>query len=128
MVRKMLVKMLVRLGSAVDEACDGQVAIDIIREKLCVKDEKREEEGREQEKGEEAGMPYDVILMDSVMPRVTGLQATETIVQLGFTGLIVGVTGNVLAADVAGTAVWYIPSAHYLLQHFLPCISFLSCC
>ena len=50
MVRKMLVKVLVRLGSAVDEACDGQVAIDIIRGKLRVKDEEREDEGEKEEK------------------------------------------------------------------------------
>jgi CheY-like chemotaxis protein len=139
MVRKMLVKVLIMLGSQVDEANDGQVAIDIIREKLsapqeetaaaevevretagkeAAAEEEKEEEEKEEEEEEKkkekeedaekqsaAAMPYDLILMDSIMPRVSGLEATETIVrELGFTNVVVGVTGNILPADTRGTS------------------------
>jgi CheY-like chemotaxis protein len=108
MVRKMLAQMLRRLGCVVDEARDGQVAIDIIPDKLSGNEEveavKVEEQKKEKDKEGAAAMPYDVILMDSVMPRVTGPEATEVIVQqLGFTNLLVGVTGNILPTDVTGT-------------------------
>jgi CheY-like chemotaxis protein len=47
-------------------------------------------------------MPYDLVMMDSVMPRVSGLTATQTIRHMGFHGLIVGVTGNVMQEDITG--------------------------
>ena len=48
-------------------------------------------------------MPYDLILMDSNMPRVSGPEATEVIVRhLGFINPVVGVTGSVLPSDVTG--------------------------
>jgi CheY-like chemotaxis protein len=39
---------------------------------------------------------YDVILMDSEMPRMSGPAATELLRQKGYIGIIVGVTGNVM--------------------------------
>ena len=113
MVRKMLVKMLYRLGSDVHEVQDGQDAIDNVKEKLLMKSE--EEPSSEVEGGGERGcedkpmggatvmMPYDLILMDSNMPRVSGPEATEVIVRhLGFINPVVGVTGSVLPSDVTG--------------------------
>jgi CheY-like chemotaxis protein len=135
MIRRMLVRMLVKLGSQVDEASDGQEAIDIVQKALSSQDEAiavdeeweaeggdrepaaRERMEKEREKG--ATRSYDVILMDSVMPRVSGLEATEAIVRrLGFRGLVVGVTGNILPEDTEGilfahysymVAVWWTP-------------------
>jgi CheY-like chemotaxis protein len=43
---------------------------------------------------------FDAILMDSVMPVMTGPEATVRIRALGYTGLILGVTGNALPEDI----------------------------
>jgi CheY-like chemotaxis protein len=113
MVRKMLVKVLRRLGSVVDEAGDGQEAIDLVRAQLQLLGgegrggaggrEGKEQEEEEEEGGAAVARCYDVILMDSVMHRVSGLEATEAIVRrLGFRGLVVGVTGNILPEDTEG--------------------------
>ena len=40
------------------------------------------------------GGGYDVLFMDFVMPKMNGPDATQAIRELGFTGPIIGVTGN----------------------------------
>jgi CheY-like chemotaxis protein len=45
--------------------------------------------------------PFDLILMDSIMPVMSGVEATRIIRSRGFQGLIVGVTGNILPEDIA---------------------------
>jgi CheY-like chemotaxis protein len=109
MVRKLLVKVLQKLGSNVNQASDGQEAIDIIREKRLGNEEEAEvevdgeKESNDNEKESAAALPFDLIIMDSVMPRVSGPEATEVVVQqLGFTNIVVGVTGNILPADITG--------------------------
>lgn len=95
MVRKMLAKILTRLGCSVTEADDGQTAIDIISENL--------QGGVGKAGGGSLHVPFDLILMDSVMPRVSGEQATKIIKhKLGFSNPIIGVTGNILPSDTAG--------------------------
>ena len=42
----------------------------------------------------------DLILMDNVMPNMSGPLATKVIRSLGFKGLIFGVTGNALPEDI----------------------------
>ncbi len=44
---------------------------------------------------------YDLILMDYEMPRMNGPSATSRLRELGYTMPIIGVTGNILSADVA---------------------------
>jgi CheY-like chemotaxis protein len=43
---------------------------------------------------------FDVIFMDSVMPNVTGPEATRQLRSLGYNHLIIGVTGNAIDIDV----------------------------
>jgi len=42
---------------------------------------------------------FDAVLMDYVMPVMEGPEAARRMRELGYTGLIVGITGNVLLAD-----------------------------
>mmetsp|Transcript_22557 Transcript_22557/g.30888 ORF Transcript_22557/g.30888 Transcript_22557/m.30888 type:complete len:124 (-) Transcript_22557:3499-3870(-) len=42
----------------------------------------------------------DLVLMDFVMAEMNGPEATQILRRQGFRGLVVGVTGNVLQADV----------------------------
>ena len=46
-----------------------------------------------------SGEGYDVILMDYQMPNMDGPTAISMIRALGYTGVILGLTGNVLAID-----------------------------
>lgn len=47
------------------------------------------------------GDPFDIVFMDNIMIRMNGPAAAQLMRSAGFTGLIVGVTGNVMAHDVA---------------------------
>ena len=49
---------------------------------------------------------YDGILMDFVMPNMDGPTATKALRAMGYNGVIIGVTGNQLSADI---------------EHFLEC-------
>lgn len=42
---------------------------------------------------------YSIIFMDSMMPVMGGIESTGLIRELGFTGMIVGVTGDITAED-----------------------------
>eukprot|EP01042_Synura_sphagnicola_P036518 gene36518-biopygen8477 len=44
--------------------------------------------------------PYDVILMDFMMPTMDGPTATRAIRSLGYKGIIIGVTGNSSPQDI----------------------------
>ena len=82
--RKMMRRILESRFDSLAEAENGQQALDMVRASL--------------EQGEDAR--YDVITMDYQMPVMDGVTATRHIRQLGYTGQIIGVTGNALAEDV----------------------------
>ena len=48
----------------------------------------------------QSGAPYDVILMDFVMPNMDGPHAARQIRSMGYEGKIIGVTGNAQQADI----------------------------
>jgi CheY-like chemotaxis protein len=77
--RKVVARLLRNAGYVCTEAVDGQDCLDQI---LAM--------------GED---PVHLILMDFEMPRMNGPVATAKLRDLGYTMRIVGVTGNVLAAD-----------------------------
>ena len=85
--RKMLCRVLRTSGHRCDEADDGVFAVDKVKEKM------------KHVNGDNSGR-YDVILMDFVMPNMDGPTATKMIRDLGYSGLIFGVTGNALDSDI----------------------------
>ena len=77
--RLIVTRMLERMGHVVDGVTNGREAVDAVR-----------------------GTPYDLVLMDMMMPGMDGLAATKAIRALaGAAGdvPIVGLTANVLASD-----------------------------
>uniref|UniRef100_A0A7S3M3C7 Response regulatory domain-containing protein n=1 Tax=Spumella elongata TaxID=89044 RepID=A0A7S3M3C7_9STRA len=75
-------KMLAKQGHVCEQAHDGQMAVDMVQA------------------AEKNNSAYDMILMDYEMPVMNGPTATAKLRELGFTLPIVGVTGNVLPADM----------------------------
>ena len=81
--RKMTCRAFRDTVEEIDEASDG---VDAVREVRSSIESKRS---------------YDLILMDFIMPNMDGPTATKIIRdELGFTGIIVGVTGNALQSDI----------------------------
>jgi CheY-like chemotaxis protein len=76
----MLMRTLKANGHTGEEAEDGQIAVDKVKEKGLT--------------------TYDAILMDFVMPVMDGPDATKAIRELGYTGPIIGCTGNTLDMDL----------------------------
>jgi len=80
--RKMMTRVLNRRICIIDEAENGQEAIDIVKTSMRL------------------NVVYDAIFMDFVMPVMDGPKATRLIRGLGYKGKILGVTGNALADDI----------------------------
>ena len=87
--RKMLVKSLKTESHSCDEAEDGLEAVRMVTRRS----ESRTSEGIHVNS-------YDAILMDFMMPIMDGPTATEILRDMGYTGVIIGVTGNALPSDV----------------------------
>ena len=81
--RKITSRSLTACGYECVEAVDGQAAVEIMASAL-----------RE-------GPNFSVILLDNLMPRLNGEEAAKAIRELGFTGFIIGVTGNGMPDDIA---------------------------
>lgn len=91
--QKMLVRLLERSGHTCETAWNGQDAFDKVQESLTAR--------VDAEEGLTICRAFDTILMDFEMPILNGPDATKRIrEELGYDGLIVGVTGNVLEEDV----------------------------
>lgn len=81
--RKMTVRVMRAEGHCCEEAEDGTLGVALIE--LVVA-------GR--------AAPYDVVLMDFVMPLMDGPTATREIRALGYQGRVYGLTGNALQSDI----------------------------
>lgn len=46
------------------------------------------------------GNPFDAVLMDNSMPVMNGTDAAVTMREIGYTGLIFGITGNAFQKDI----------------------------
>ena len=96
--RKMLRKLLDKRGHYVDEAENGIIAVEMVKTattNILVSSSSSGNNDIHKDKG----YGYDAILMDYVMPKMNGPDATKAIRQLGYTGPIIGVTGNALPED-----------------------------
>eukprot|EP00607_Mallomonas_marina_P000791 CAMPEP_0182431550 /NCGR_PEP_ID=MMETSP1167-20130531/50091_1 /TAXON_ID=2988 /ORGANISM="Mallomonas Sp, Strain CCMP3275" /LENGTH=271 /DNA_ID=CAMNT_0024618025 /DNA_START=142 /DNA_END=957 /DNA_ORIENTATION=+ len=83
--RKMQCRLLKRRCREFIEAEDGQQAVDIIRVCLDASDDKSS---------------INLILMDSVMPVLNGPDAVKQIREMGYNGMVIGITGNVAQDDI----------------------------
>lgn len=86
---KMLVRLLEKAGHQCVTAANGDEAI------------KAYEVNLKALKDGETTQQFDTILMDFEMPVMNGPEATQQLRELGYSACIFGVTGNVLAEDVA---------------------------
>lgn len=81
--RKLLKRLLENRGHTCDEAEDGHVAVEMVQEATGKK------------------KPYDMILMDYEMPTMNGPTAALEIRNNGSDAFLIGITGNMMAEDVA---------------------------
>lgn len=79
--RKMMVRIMTVRGFHCDQAVDGLDAIEKCKAAI------------------DSQMSYHVITMDYQMPNMDGALASQHIRAMKYTGLIIGVTGNVLESD-----------------------------
>lgn len=81
--RKMMLRLLGCCNFNAEEAEDGRACVDRIREAMsggnCV---------------------IDAVLMDYMMPNLDGPSATRELRQMGYDGVIIGITGNALPEDI----------------------------
>ena len=95
--RRMLRRLLELRGHHCEEAVDGLEALNMVEEALQFSNDK---EGSDVNIGIDwKSRNYDAIFMDFVMPKMNGPEATRAIRELGYTGPVVGVTGNALHDD-----------------------------
>eukprot|EP00980_Cylindrotheca_fusiformis_P020045 scaffold7133_cov116-Cylindrotheca_fusiformis.AAC.6 len=80
---KLLMRLVSKRGHKVEGAEDGEIAV------------------RKASAAMLEGADYDVILMDYQMPNMDGPTATRVLREQGCDAVIIGVTGNVMAEDVA---------------------------
>ena len=107
--RKMLVRLLKTENILCDEAVDGVSAVEKARERcrVCCGGADLADRASFNSEGNRVqgvvGVPdmYDAILMDFMMPNMDGPTATKAIRELGYRGVIIGVTGNALPSDIA---------------------------
>lgn len=88
MNRKLLIRLLQSNGHSCGEAENGQALIDTIHFSLFGSS------------AELQAAQYDCILVDYEMPVMNGPEACKAIREMGYTGFVVGVTGNLLPEDV----------------------------
>jgi CheY-like chemotaxis protein len=80
---KMCGKLFRRMGAIVEDALDGAIAVEKIQARMHSTEPN-----------------YDMIVMDYMMPKMNGPTACKKMRDLGYAGLIIGLTGNALAVDI----------------------------
>ena len=82
--RKMMNRLLTRKGYTCYEAEDGTDAVDMVAASIAPS----------------STLSYDLIIMDNIMPKLSGPLATTSIRTMGYIGVVIGVTGNALPEDI----------------------------
>ncbi|KWU43002.1 hypothetical protein RHOSPDRAFT_20170, partial [Rhodotorula sp. JG-1b] len=94
LTRRLMSRMMQRLGCEVETAENGRVALDLIQ---------GEEAIGEKSEGTTTGMDafhhYDVVFLDNQMPVCSGVEVVTELRSLGRNDLVVGVTANALKSD-----------------------------
>ena len=90
---KLCVRLFQKLGAVVEKAEDGLIALNMVQRLL--------QEERQQQVGVHRVVLYDLVVMDNLMPRMCGPEACKKMRDVGFAGLIIGLTGNALEQDIA---------------------------
>jgi CheY-like chemotaxis protein len=100
MNRKMICKLFTKKGISCDQAEDGSIAVDMMKSILKSKpDSWNDTTTASDEIASLQHGNYDAILMDYQMPNMDGPTAIRAIRSLGYKGVVIGVTGNVMALD-----------------------------
>lgn len=81
--RKTMMRLIHSLNHTCSQASDGDVAVDMVAAAM-----------------QRTETIYDVILMDNEMPVMRGRDAVKKIRDLGYKGVVLGVTGNSLQEDI----------------------------
>ena len=82
MNRRMLIRCIKHNYPLISEAGDGLIAVTAVAD------------------AQEQGQPFDIVLLDYEMPNMIGPIAAKTMRNNGYTGIIIGVTGNGLPSDI----------------------------
>ncbi|TDL23697.1 hypothetical protein BD410DRAFT_720943 [Rickenella mellea] len=104
LTRKLMKRMLVRLGCRVSTAENGAVALELIMTGTATPSSEYQLNGLAPEPTPplprpEEGPRYEVVFLDNQMPVLSGLDTVAKLRQAGKTDFVVGVTGNALLAD-----------------------------
>jgi CheY-like chemotaxis protein len=100
LTRKMLCRIVRAQGFDVEEADDGDVAVQMVQHRLDTVARQQQTTAAGGGQGSQQVSGYECILMDFIMPRLDGPSATKEIRAMGYTGLVLGVTGNGQEFDV----------------------------
>ena len=82
MTRKMLVKAISNYFERILQGGDGREAVEIMKSQMAL------------------GTLPNIVFLDSIMPNMSGIDACREIRSLGYEGVIIAVTGNVLPSDI----------------------------
>lgn len=108
LTRKLMSRMLSRLGCAVSTAANGEIALEMIlgmrnRETPCSEDTGSGglcADGPPLGSGEgPKEYKYAIVFLDNQMPVMSGLEMVAKLRELGRKDFVVGVTGNALLSD-----------------------------
>ncbi|CAE6458104.1 unnamed protein product [Rhizoctonia solani] len=118
LTRRLMTRMLTRLGCTVENAENGQIALDMLLAPLPTPQSQRTQSSAgfpsplsasieqaapasaTQPSGWEYGEPkYDVVFLDNHMPICSGVEVARRLRQLDRKDFVVGVTGNALTED-----------------------------